>query len=238
VKPVLVIEQEVRLAGQGVLGERLQASGLPVRTLRAWEEGLDGLGATDFAGVIPLGSNVSAWQEDRHPFLRPQRELLAEAVEQDVPVLGICLGAQLLARALGGNVYRGEEYEIGWLPIHPSGVAGRDPVLGHLSRPTGVFQFHLDTFSLPEGSVLLASSERFPNQAFRYRQAWGVQFHPEVDNRQFSIWIDNHPGDAEKLGFDEGKLRREVARHADSVEARTFRTRLFDAFLGLVRNGA
>ena len=84
----------------------------------------------------------------------------------------------------------------------------------------------------------LASSERFPNQAFRYGSAWGVQFHPEVDNRQFTIWIDNHPGDAEKLGFDEGQLRADVARHADTTQARHFRTQLFDAFLELARDGA
>lgn len=234
-KPLLVIEQEIRLAGQGALGERLRASGLPVRPLRTWEEGLDGIRARELSGIISLGSNASAWQEDEYPFLRPQRELLGDAVEEDVPVLGICLGAQLLARALGGEGYAADEPEIGWCEIVPTRAAAGDPLLGHADGPTGVYQFHLDTFSLPEGAVLLASSDRFQNQAFRFGSAWGLQFHPEVDVPTFEEWLGNHPGYLDKLGFDEAELRASVARQADTAEAIVFRTRLFDAFLDVVR---
>lgn len=234
-KPVLVIEQEIRLAGQGALGERLRASGLPVRSLRTWEESLDGLRAGDFSGILPLGSGASAWQEDEYPFLRSQRELLAEAVEEEVPVLGICFGAQLLVCALGGEVYRADEPEIGWCEIVPTGAVAGDPVLGHADGPTGVYQFHLDTFSLPDGAVLLASSDRFRNQAFRIGNAWGLQFHPEVDNPTFEEWLGNHPGYVETLGIDEAALRASVARRAGTREAVRFRERLFDGFLGVVR---
>jgi GMP synthase (glutamine-hydrolysing) len=235
VKPILVIEQEIRLAGQGVLGERLAASGLPVRSLRTWEEGLEGLRASEFAGVIPLGSNASAWQETELPFLGAERKLLADAVEHDVPVLGVCFGAQLLARALGGEVYAGEEPEIGWCEIVPTEAVRDDPVLGHADGPTSTFQFHMDTFSLPSGASLLATSERYENQAFRIGSAWGVQFHPEVDYRQFSIWVANHLGYLEKLGIDEQALHAQVERGSANPRDRSFRERLFDSFIELVR---
>jgi GMP synthase-like glutamine amidotransferase len=235
VKPVLVIEQDARLPGHGALGERLAASGLPVRSLRTWEEGLGGLRARDFSGIVPLGSNASAWQEDEYPFVRPQRELLAEAVEDEVPVLGICFGAQLLVRALGGDVYAAGEPEIGWCEIVPTAAAADDPVLGHADGPTGVYQFHLDTFTLPVEAVRLASSDRFENQAFRVGTAWGLQFHPEVDVPTFEEWLGNHPGYLEKIGLDEGALRASVTAQAETPDAVRFRTRLFDGFLKVVR---
>lgn len=234
-KPVLVIEQDSRLAGHGALGERLAASGLPVRPLRTWEESPDGLRAGDFSAIVPLGSNASAWQEDEYPSLRPQRELLTEAVDEEVPVLGICFGAQLLVRALGGDVYRADAPEIGWCEIVPTAAAADDPVLGHAEGPTGVYQFHLDTFSLPDGAVRLASSDRFENQAFRVGSAWGLQFHPEVDIPTFEDWLGNHPGYLEKIGLDEAALRASVTAQAETPEAVAFRTRLFDGFLDVVR---
>lgn len=236
-RPVLVIEQEVKLAGQGVLGRRLEASGLPVRTLRTWEEGFDGLRATDFSAVVPLGSNVSAWQEDEYPFLRAERELLLEAVEHDVPVLGICLGAQLLARALGGDVRRGSQPEFGWCSIELTQEAAGDPVVGHARGTVGVFQSHVDELTLPAGAVRLAASDGYPVQAFRAGRAWGVQFHPEVDYEQFAIWIARHPGYAEKLGYDEQAVHEAVARGAADADDRRFREGLFDRFFALVRDG-
>ncbi len=97
--------------------------------------------------------------------------------------------------------------EIGWLDVAPTPAADGDPLLGHLEAPTGVFQWHLDAFDLPEGAVHLATSAQYPNQAFRLGEAWGVQFHPEVDYEQFSIWIANHPGAAAACGLDEEAIR-------------------------------
>ena len=156
--PVLLIEQEPALEGLGFLGERLAASGLPYRRLQLWQEGLDGLRASDFSAIVPMGGNAHAWQEDAHPVLRRERLLLADAVAEGVPVLGICLGAQLLARALGAEVRTAGAPEIGWLPIAPTLDAAGDPLFGHLTAPAGVYQWHHDVFELPEGARLLASS--------------------------------------------------------------------------------
>ena len=227
-KPVLVIEQEPLLAGVGVLGQRLDALGLPYRRLRAWEEDLSGLHARDFSGLVPLGGARHAWQDD--PDLREELRLLDEALEQDVPVLGICLGGQLLARALGAEVAPGGSDEIGWIDIAPTPEATGDPLLRHLSRPTGVYQWHEDGFELPEGAALLATNARYPCQAFRYGAAWGVQFHPEVDFELFEVWFANHPGAAAARGFDEDQLRESVRRGSSDQASWAFRAGLFDAF--------
>jgi GMP synthase (glutamine-hydrolysing) len=231
VKPILVIEQEPSLEGTGLLGKRLEAHGLPYRRLRTWRESFEGVHARDYAAVMPLGGNMHAWREDEHPFLRDERLLLGEALEEGVPVLGICLGAQLLARTLGADVAAGSAPEIGWLEVTPTPAAASDPVLGHLGGPASVFQWHVDAFELPPGASRLATSPAYPNQAFRHGDSWGVQFHPEVDFDQFEIWIGNQPGAAAANGIDEAKLRAAVRRGSRSAASRAFREGLFDRFL-------
>jgi GMP synthase-like glutamine amidotransferase len=231
VKPILVIEQEPSLEGTGLLGKRLEAHRLPYRRLRTWIESFVGVRARDYAAVVPLGGNMHAWREDEHPFLREERLLLAEALRDRVPVLGVCLGAQLLARAHGADVRTGVAPEIGWLEVVPTAAADGDPVLGHLSGPASVFQWHVDEFELPEGASHLATSSAYRNQAFRHGDSWGVQFHPEVDFEQFEIWIGNQPGAAAANGLDEDDLREAVRQGSRSAESQAFREGVFDNFL-------
>lgn len=234
-RPILVIEQERSLEGLGLLGERLDASGLPSRRLRAWDEALDGLRPRDFAAIVPMGGNAHAWQEDDFPFLRAQRLFLADAVESGVPVFGICLGGQLLARAFGADVHAAPAAEIGWLDILPTEAAVGDPLFDHLTAPTGVYQWHHDVFDLPAGGRLLARSALCENQAFRLddADAWGIQFHPEADLELFETWIARNRRYVREAGVDEDALRADVRRGADA--SRPFRARLFDAFFDLVR---
>jgi GMP synthase (glutamine-hydrolysing) len=238
VKPVLVIEQEYSLRGLGLLGERLEASGLPYRSLRAWDERLDGLDAAEFAAIIPMGGNAHAWDEERVPVLRAERSLLRGAVESAVPVLGICLGGQILARALGGDVHTADEPETGWLEIAPTESARDDPVFHVLDAATGVYQWHYDVFEPPPGATVLASSERAPNQAFRVdgAEAWGIQFHPEVTPDLWELWIARHPVEVAEAGVDVDALRTDVSRGAH--ESLAFRSAFFDAFIERARRAA
>jgi GMP synthase (glutamine-hydrolysing) len=235
VKPVLVVEQERSLEGLGLLGDRLDASGLPYRRLKLWESSFDGLRADEFAGIVPMGGNSHAWEEECRPFLRAERLFLGEAVERGVPVLGICLGAQVLARALGAEVGPGADPEIGWREIEPTDDAAGDPLFGHLTAPEGVYQWHHDGFELPEGARRLASSPLYPNQAFRVdgADAWGIQFHPEVDPEIFEVWIGRHPDEVREAGVDVAELREKV--YTGAARSWPFRAGLFDNFLGLVR---
>lgn len=138
----------------------------------------------DLSGVdalLVMGGPMSANEEERHPWLSGEKRLLASAVSEDIPVFGVCLGAQLLAASLGARVYRGGNPEVGVLPLSTSAAAGGDPVFSVLPQQFLAFQWHDETFDLPRGAVRLASSETYPNQAFRIGcAAYGLQFHLEV----------------------------------------------------------
>ncbi len=138
-------------------------------------------------GVVAMGGPMGVDDLDEHPGLEVEREWLAEAVERQIPVLGVCLGAQLLARALGAEVRPGRRPEIGFLDVRVSDP--NDPVLGTLAPEATVLHWHDDVFDLPEGARSLASSAATEHQAFRYGNAWGVLFHPEADAAMVERWL-------------------------------------------------
>lgn len=139
------------------------------------------------AGAVVMGGPMNVDEVDVHPELASEREWLAKALRRDMPVLGICLGAQLLARALGAEVRRGEGPELGYAPIEVLDAA--DPILGALAPTMTVLHWHGDVFDLPDGAEHLARSERTEVQAFRHGNAWGVLFHPESDFALLEAWL-------------------------------------------------
>jgi GMP synthase (glutamine-hydrolysing) len=234
VKPILAIEQDPTLPGLGLLGRVVRAHGLPLTSAHAWEGDLDGLRARDFGGIVPLGGSMQSWDEQRLPFLARERELLREAVDEGVPVLGICLGGQLLARALGGEARVADTPECGWLTVEATAEAADDPLLAHLREPVGVYQWHLDVFDLPDGAVRLARSEQSENQAFRYgERTWGLQFHPEVDLPLYLGWIKNWAGAPERMGLDPDALEASIAEGSPD-----FTEPLFGAFCSVCEAAA
>jgi GMP synthase (glutamine-hydrolysing) len=141
----------------------------------------------DVTGAVVMGGPMNVDEVDVHPELASEREWLAEAVRHGLPVLGICLGAQLLARALGAEVRVGEARELGYAPVEI--LEPDDPILGALAPSTTVLHWHGDVFDLPEGAEHLARSERTEVQAFRHGNAWGVLFHPESDSALLEAWL-------------------------------------------------
>jgi GMP synthase (glutamine-hydrolysing) len=231
-RPVLVVENDPRLEGIGRLGEALERSGLPWRQTQAWREDVGALDASDFSAIVPMGGEMHALDDAAFPYLAREVALLGDAVEKDVPVLGICLGGQLLARALGATVQPAGALEGGWIPISPSPGLNGDPVLGHLKEPTGVFSWHVDIFDLPEGATQLATGDVTEQQAFRYGRAWGLQFHPEVDGDLFAVWLAAHPA-LEMSEEEKERLRAEVRAGSDA--SREFIEQLYDGFLAQAR---
>lgn len=141
----------------------------------------------EVAGAVVMGGPMNVDETDRHPALATEREWLAEAVRREMPVLGICLGAQLLARALGAEVRPGEGPELGFAPVEI--LDPEDPILGALAPSTTVLHWHGDVFSLPDGAQPLARSAKTEHQAFRHGNAWGVLFHPEADFALLEAWL-------------------------------------------------
>ena len=139
-------------------------------------------------GVLAMGGPMNVDDLENHPALAAEREWLAEAVRRGMPVLGICLGAQLLARALGAEVRPGERAEIGFahVDIHDP----TDPIIGGLAPRSDVLHWHRDVFDLPPGAESLASSALTEHQAFRVGHAWGVLFHPEADAALVEAWLE------------------------------------------------
>lgn len=144
----------------------------------------------EYGAVIVFGGAMHADQDDLHPWLREETAFLSRLLETGVPVLGVCLGAQLLARAAGSPVRPAREPEIGWYDVELLPEAATDPVLSAIPERFSAFQWHYYTYDVPAGAVELARSA-VCTQAFRLGDSsWAVQFHPEVFQRQIQVWID------------------------------------------------
>jgi GMP synthase-like glutamine amidotransferase len=175
--------------------------------------------ARDYDLIVSLGSEFAAF-DDSIPWIEREKDLLLEASGADVPVLGICFGGQLLARVLGGKSFRGEQSEIGWLPVRSSDPAlvGEGPW----------FQWHFDTFTPPPGARLIAESTIAP-QAFLVGRSLGLQFHPEVTPEIMDAWVLAYRHELDQEGVDPDGLLDQTRRLAESSRAAAWR--LFDRFL-------
>lgn len=154
--------------------------------------------ATEIEGLIVMGGPMGVMDTEQHPGLTSEMKLIEEAVACDLPVLGVCLGAQLLAAALGARVYRGHGEEIGAGEVE---LVADDPVLGKEGGRLPVLHWHGDTFDLPGGAHLLASSSEYENQAFRFgERAYGLQFHVEIGREAAESILPHLP---DHVRFDE-----------------------------------
>ncbi|GIG29952.1 type 1 glutamine amidotransferase [Cellulomonas marina] len=184
VRPVLVLTHAPH-EGPGMISRALDGIPYGVRTvLDVAEPRLPSV--ADLGGLVVMGGAVDADDERNHPGLAAERRLVAAAVEADVPVLGVCLGMQVLALALGARLHRRHGTEIGFAPVD---VVADDPVLAPLGPRPIVLHWHDDAVDLPPGATLLASTPATPVQAFRAGSAVGLQFHLEVEPSMLDLWL-------------------------------------------------
>ena len=176
--------------GPGAFGDVLSDAGASVRTVAFHQDPAARPELANTSLILSMGGPMSAQDDVNHPWLTTEVALLAQAAREDRKILGVCLGSQILARALGARVHPAARPEIGHGPVTLTGDGADDPILAGLRSPETVLHWHQDTFDLPPNAVGLASSESTPNQAYRVgRHAYGLQFHLEVGREMMEEWV-------------------------------------------------
>lgn len=238
--PRLLVFQHVAAETAGTLDPFLRGAGFRLRYVNFERTPDADPDPRRYDGLVVLGGSMNVDQADEFPHLSIEIEVLKEALAREMPILGICLGAQLLAAALGAEVHPAPVQEIGWYPLQSSLTAGDDALLRHVTHGQHVFQWHSYTFAVPPDAVHLASTASCANQAFRYgSSAYGLQFHPEVDNRMIARWL-SVPAWREELEALRGpdhtrQLHADTHRHIGPASEAAMR--MFDAFAALFRRG-
>ena len=216
-RPRTLILQHEAATPPGHMTEWLAEQAADVEVMRIDEDHRE-VDPREYGLIVSLGSEFAAF-DDSVPFVPREAKLYEQALESDVPILGLCFGGQMLARVLGSRVYRSEQSEIGWLPVrtHDADLVSAGPW----------FQWHFDTFTPPPGSKVIADSEVGP-QAFISGRSLGLQFHPEVTPEIMGEWVRVYPHELEAEGVDPKGLLDETNRLA--AQARRTTWRLLDRF--------
>lgn len=216
-RPKVLVFQHVPFEPLGTLDPLLKDAGFRIRYVNFGREPDSRPELDGYEALIVLGGPMSSDQIDTFPNLITEVSIIREAVERGMSVLGICLGAQLLAKALGGSVSRNTTREIGWYDVEMTEAGCKDPVLSSFAQRQEVFQWHEDGISLPPSAELLAGSPASPVQAFRFGEhAYGFQFHLEANQPLIERWL-SVPAHAETLAEEEGhidanEIRSQIAR--------------------------
>ena len=186
--PDVLVLQHIACEPPGIFEDVLREHGAAITRVELDEGERIPAGRT-FDAIVAMGGPMGAYEDDAHDWLTDEKRHLAEAARAGTPIFGACLGAQLLAAALGGRAYRGEEPEVGVLDVELTDAGRADPVTGALPGRFPTLQWHSDTFALPPGAERLAGSPAYPNQAFRWGDAvYAVQFHIEVTEPMAAEW--------------------------------------------------
>jgi GMP synthase-like glutamine amidotransferase len=200
-------------AGPGVFAEEMRERGVELDEWLLSERGTGPpVKIADYDAVLTFGGAMHADQEDRHPWLRFEKDFLAAMIDDRMPILAVCLGSQVLAEAAGGSARRASEPEIGWGEVEITDEGARDPVIGPLAPRFTGFQWHSYEALPPDGSAILARSP-VCDQAYRVgERAWGIQFHAEVTAADARKWIADYrtDEDAVRIGVDPVALRTET----------------------------
>jgi GMP synthase-like glutamine amidotransferase len=195
---VLVIKH-VDIEGPGLIEDCLRQENIPHQILTL-ESGLRLPKLDPLTHLVILGGPMSVYEEDRYPFLKMEDFFIKEAIQRGKSILGICLGAQLIAKALGAKVFKAPVKEIGWYDVSLTRIGCIDPFFSQLPKRFSVFQWHEDTFEIPLRAITIATSSLVPHQAFRYGEnVYGLQFHLEVTREMIREWMETYEEEFEGL---------------------------------------
>ena len=238
-RPVIVLRHASHVP-IGSLEHVLVRAGLPQYPIDLFDTLPESLPLERACGLVILGGPMNVDDVESHPFLRPELDWIRQAVLRQLPTLGICLGAQLLAKTFGKPVYRNPVKEIGWYEIEVLPAAGEDRLFRGRGPVETVFQWHGDTFDLSDGAVHLARGASCANQAFRIGpSAYGVQFHVEMTPSLIDEWLEEPSFSAEVAALDyidPAAIRAEIAARIVAMDS--FSQCLLERFAAWCRDGA
>ena len=219
------------LKDSGAFQKMLEARGADIELRLAYDEGVKDIDPLAHDLTLFMGGPMGAYQTDLFPYLKDEVSYIEKRLQAEKPYLGICLGGQLMAAAMGAEVYPGKAgKEIGWHEIAVN-EEGQKTSLKHLDAgKTGMMQWHGDTFDLPKEATLLASSDLYKNQAISYgSKALGFQFHPEVTNINIELWLALGQNELQQAGLNVPLLRAQTLDHLETLD--TQRTKFFNEWL-------
>lgn len=198
----------------GVIGEALDACRIDAKYVRLFAGDPVPVNMSDAAGLVVMGGSMGAYEQTQYPFLSHEIRLIEAALKANKPVLGICLGSQLLALALGAEVRKGDRKEIGWLPVMLTDAATADPVLRGVERSFTAYHWHGDVFALPSGAAALASSAKTQYQAFAYEElAYGFLFHLEATQQIVEDMVRGFKGELDEEQIEGAEIVAQAREH-------------------------
>ncbi len=217
----ILIFKHIEIEGPGSIEEFFSNTAWTLHIIDLSREGLLRRDFVDVAAIISLGGPMNVY-DDEYPFLKDEDEFLKKALKEGIPILGICLGAQLLAKACGAKVKKAKQKEIGWSKVNLTDKGKQDSLFTGLPSQLNVFQWHEDIFEIPKGALHLAESQTCPNQAFRFgANAYGLQFHVEVTPEMIESWIHayikNETLETKDMLIESFKAKEAFKRQADML---------------------
>lgn len=216
---MVVVLRHVACETLGIIGEALAARGIETHEVRTFAGEAVPVGIDGFAGLVVMGGPMGVYETDQFPHLRDELRLIRSAIDAGKPVLGICLGSQLIAAALGARVYPGPHKEIGWYDVTLTEAAASDAVFGPLPQTFTAFVWHGDVFDLPDGATSLASTALTACQAFRYgSNVHGILFHMEVTPAIIDGMLTTFTDELRQTRIDAAPIRDAVATHLAQLQ--------------------
>ena len=220
--PKLLVFQHVAHEILGTLDPLLRRYGFRIRYVNFGRQNYKIPKLSNYDGLVVLGGPMNVDEVDKYPYLIPELKTIEWAIDREMPIFGICLGSQLVAKALGAKVSRNKVKEIGWYDVISTKEGSKDPLISKLHKTEKIFQWHGDMFDIPKGAIRLAKSPDCENQVFRYGdRIYGFQFHLEVDEPMIERWL-KAPDNVKELGelvgvIDPEKIKRETPKYIDRL---------------------